>query len=65
MGKLERRVAVITGGASGIGEAAVRLFVAEGAQVVIADVLDEKGKPLAEELGARRTCRPSAVAMLP
>ena len=52
MGKLADQVAVITGGASGIGEAAVRLFVAEGAQVVIADVLEKKGKPLAEELGS-------------
>ncbi len=51
MGKLDGRVAVITGGASGIGEATVRLFVWEGARVVIADLQDAKGEALAKELG--------------
>lgn len=51
MGKLDGMVAIITGGSSGIGNATVRLFVAEGAHVIIADVLDEKGRELAEELG--------------
>jgi len=51
MGKLEGKVAVITGGASGIGEAAVRLFVEEGARVVVADILDEAGKAVAGALG--------------
>jgi NAD(P)-dependent dehydrogenase (short-subunit alcohol dehydrogenase family) len=46
-------VAIITGGASGIGEATVRLFAAEGARVVIADVQDERGRRLAGELGDR------------
>jgi NAD(P)-dependent dehydrogenase (short-subunit alcohol dehydrogenase family) len=50
MGQLDGKVAVITGGASGIGAATVRLFVAEGARVVIADVLDDAGARLAEEL---------------
>jgi NAD(P)-dependent dehydrogenase (short-subunit alcohol dehydrogenase family) len=52
MGRLDDKVAVITGGASGIGEASVRLFAAEGAEVVIADVQDERGGRLAAELGA-------------
>jgi NAD(P)-dependent dehydrogenase (short-subunit alcohol dehydrogenase family) len=51
MGKLDGKVAVITGGASGIGEASVRLFVAEGARVVFGDIQDEKGERLAAELG--------------
>ncbi|MBI4442758.1 MAG: 3-oxoacyl-[acyl-carrier-protein] reductase [Acidobacteria bacterium] len=51
MGKLEGKVAVVTGGASGIGEAIVRLLVGEGAQTIIADILDRPGGALAEELG--------------
>jgi NAD(P)-dependent dehydrogenase (short-subunit alcohol dehydrogenase family) len=51
LGKLDGKVAVITGGASGIGAAAVRLFVEEGSRVVIADVQDDKGTRLADELG--------------
>ena len=51
MAELEGKVAVITGGASGIGEASARLFISEGARVVIADMQQERGEALAAELG--------------
>ncbi|MEU8676923.1 glucose 1-dehydrogenase [Streptomyces sp. NPDC048560] len=51
MGKLDGRVVIITGAARGQGEQEARLFVAEGARVVIADVLDAQGEALAKELG--------------
>ncbi|WP_189305837.1 SDR family NAD(P)-dependent oxidoreductase [Streptomyces albospinus] len=54
MGKLDDRVIVITGAARGQGEQEARLFVAEGARVVIGDVLDGPGEALAEELGEGR-----------
>src|SRR5258706_16124703 len=52
MGKLDHKTAIITGGASGIGEGTVHLFVSEGANVIIADVQDERGAALASEIGA-------------
>ncbi|AJC57755.1 MULTISPECIES: SDR family NAD(P)-dependent oxidoreductase [Streptomyces] len=54
MGKLDGRVIVITGAARGQGEQEARLFAAEGARVVLGDVLEEPGQALAAELGAER-----------
>ena len=51
MGRLEGKVAVITGGASGMGAATVRRFVEEGARVVIADLQEAPGAALEKELG--------------
>lgn len=54
MGRLDDKVALVTGAAKGLGEADARLFVAEGARVIIADV-DPLGEALAEELGSQAT----------
>lgn len=51
-GRLEGKVAVVTGAASGIGAGTARRFAAEGASVVLADIQDEAGEELAAELGA-------------
>ncbi|KUO14864.1 SDR family NAD(P)-dependent oxidoreductase [Streptomyces dysideae] len=53
MGKLDGRVILVTGAARGQGEQEARLFRAEGAEVVVADVLDDQGEDLAKEIGAR------------
>ena len=52
--RFQGRVAVVTGGASGIGAATARLFHREGASVMIADLNDEAGVELAAELGGGR-----------
>lgn len=52
MSQLQGKVAIVTGGAAGFGEGIVRLFVSEGARVVIADLDAAKGEALAQALGA-------------
>jgi len=52
MGRLDNKVAIVTGGAMGQGAAIARAFVAEEAKVVIADIAKDEGQALADELGA-------------
>ncbi len=49
--KIEGKTAIITGGASGLGEAAARMLVEKGARVVLLDLNEERGTSLAKELG--------------
>src|SRR2546428_12967185 len=51
MKRFSNRTVIITGGARGMGASHVRGFIAEGANVVIADVLEQEGRALADELG--------------
>jgi NAD(P)-dependent dehydrogenase (short-subunit alcohol dehydrogenase family) len=51
VGRLDGKVAVITGAASGIGRASARRFASEGALVCVADLADEPGKQVADEVG--------------
>src|SRR4051794_31533157 len=51
MGRLDGKIIIISGGARGQGAAEARLFVAEGARVVVGDVLEDRGRALVGELG--------------
>ena len=51
--RLEGKIAVITGGGSGIGEAISRRFASEGAQVIILDINDEQAKNVADSINGK------------
>ncbi|MFB4309495.1 glucose 1-dehydrogenase [Actinomadura sp. GTD37] len=55
MGRVDGKIALISGGARGIGAASARALAAEGARIVIGDILDDEGRAVADELGA--ACR--------
>ena len=52
MGRLDNKVAIITGGAMGLGAADSTLFAKEGAKVILTDVASDAGQKIADEIGA-------------
>jgi NAD(P)-dependent dehydrogenase (short-subunit alcohol dehydrogenase family) len=62
MGELDGKVAIVTGGANGIGRAIVEVFVEEGARVVIGDLDDDSGEELVAELGEAAAFKHTDVA---
>jgi 3-oxoacyl-[acyl-carrier protein] reductase len=59
--RLAGKTAIVTGGASGFGEGIVRRFAEEGANVIIADINDQPGEKIAEDIGSSPA--PTATAM--
>ncbi len=59
--RLQNKIAVITGGGSGIGRASARLFATEGAQVVIAEINEAQARQAAQEIGANALAIPTDV----
>jgi len=53
MARLDGKVALVSGAARGMGQAAARIFADEGARVVVADIVDDEGKAVAKSLGER------------
>lgn len=63
MSRFDGQCVVVTGGASGIGEATVRAIVKEGGKVLIADLQEEQGQALAEELGSHALFQKTDVSL--